>query len=99
MRAHRNNALIRLPTAKNSGTVSFFPSHHSMVALPLCAFKDTAVSVAYGGWYEPPALNLGTVSGFALLALELFDLALSQKDQHLPFAGHVVCIVKHLYVV
>lgn len=93
MRAHRSNALIRLPTAKNSGTVSFFPSHHSIVALPLCAFKDTAVSVAYGGWYEPLALNLGTVLANALLVLELFDLALSQIDQQLPFAGHVVGMI------
>lgn len=23
--------------------------HHSILALPLCAFKDTAVSSAYGG--------------------------------------------------
>lgn len=49
LRAHKSNALIVLPTAKNSGTVTFFPSHHSILALPLCAFKDTAVSVAYGG--------------------------------------------------
>ena len=36
--------------------------------------------------------------GFALF-LELFYLALSQIDQQLPFTGHVVGIVKHLYMI
>lgn len=70
---HCSDRLIDGEELRNS---YIFSVDHSILALPLCAFKDTAVSVAYGGWYLPRAWNLGTVTGFALF-LHFLDPALT----------------------
>ena len=47
--------------------------------------------------FSLPAQNLRTVSGFAVLLLQ--DGLLTEEDEKLPLAGHVVSTLQHFYFV
>lgn len=90
--ARKRTAVRQLPTAKNSGTAGSFSVACSSIAVIFRAVKGTAApAVAAPG---PPARKLGTAGVSTVLGLE--DRLLSQIDQELPFAGHIVRALKHI---
>ena len=91
--ACKNNALNVLPTAKNSRTVSFLRLIHSIVALLLRTIKGKSLR---DGLVLPQALNLRTVSGFAL---KFLDCLLSEIYKKLPPGWHIVSICEHFHFV
>ncbi len=89
--ARKRTAVGRLPTAKNSGTAGSFSVACSSIAVLFRAVKGTAApAVAAPG---PPARKLGTAGVSAALGSE--DRLLSQIDQKLPFARHIVRALEH----
>ena len=91
--ARKSNALNVSPTAKNSRTVSFLRLIHSIVALFLRAIKGKSLRDGLG---LPQALNLRTVSGFAL---KFLDCSLPEIYKQLPLGRHIVSIFEHFHFV
>ena len=89
--AHKRTAVGYSPTAKNSRTVSNPSVVYSSVAVLFDVIKDTAAYAVAG--LLPPTRNLRTVGTFGL---QIQYGLLTEKDEQLPFAGHVVSSVKHI---
>ena len=73
------------------------PSWDTSVALFFCAIKGKPAS----RWLVtiPPAQNLRTDSGSDRLVLQFKDGLLSEQDQELPFARHVLGFFQHIDLV
>ena len=91
--AHKRTAVGDSPTAKNSRTVRNSSVVYSSVAVLLCAIKGTAESMAFGGCFIPLAWNLRTVRAFGL---QIQNRLLTEKNEKLPFAGHVISTGQHI---
>lgn len=77
---------------KNSQKV--FSVSRNRIAVFVVRSRASRFAVA---WSSPRARNLRTVSASG--GLKILDRHLTQDDQELPFAGHVVCSVEHLDIV